>query len=154
MGATLCCGAWASHGSGFSCCRAQALGTQASVVVTRGLSSFQPSDSRALSPQLWLTGFIAPWHMASSQTRDRTRIGSRLLSTVPPGKSCAGCTGLLSWTGGCLQGECPHPFYIAIAEKEQFCGVFFFFFGHTTQHVGSLCSPQSRLLRRDSCENL
>ena len=35
----LCCGAWASHCSGFSCCRARALGAQASVVVARGLSS-------------------------------------------------------------------------------------------------------------------
>ena len=38
-GATLHCSAWASHSSGFSCCRAWALGTQASVVVARGLSS-------------------------------------------------------------------------------------------------------------------
>ena len=31
--------AWASHCSGFSCCRARALGMRASVVVARGLSS-------------------------------------------------------------------------------------------------------------------
>ena len=31
------CGVWASHCSGFSCCGAQALGTQASVVVAHGL---------------------------------------------------------------------------------------------------------------------
>ena len=37
-GATLHCGAGASHCGGFSCCRAQALGTQASVVLARGLS--------------------------------------------------------------------------------------------------------------------
>ena len=30
------CGEWASHCSGFSCCGAQALGAQASVVVARG----------------------------------------------------------------------------------------------------------------------
>ena len=35
----LCCGAWASHCSGFSCCGAQALGTRTSVVVAHGLSS-------------------------------------------------------------------------------------------------------------------
>ena len=35
----LCCSAWASHCGGFSCCRAQALGTQASVVVVCELSS-------------------------------------------------------------------------------------------------------------------
>ena len=38
-GATLCCSARASHCRGFSCCRARALGVQASVVVARGLSS-------------------------------------------------------------------------------------------------------------------
>ena len=40
VGATLCCGAWASHCGGFSCCGAQALGTaRASVVVACRLSS-------------------------------------------------------------------------------------------------------------------
>ena len=38
-GYSLCCGAWASHCSGFSCCGARALGAQASVVVAHGLSS-------------------------------------------------------------------------------------------------------------------
>ena len=38
-GVSLHCGAWASHCSGFSCCRAQDLGAWASVVVARGLSS-------------------------------------------------------------------------------------------------------------------
>ena len=33
VGATLCCGAWASHCGGFSCCGARALGARASVVV-------------------------------------------------------------------------------------------------------------------------
>ena len=36
-GATLCCGARASHCGGFSCCGARALGTRASVVVAHGL---------------------------------------------------------------------------------------------------------------------
>ena len=34
---TLRCGAQAAHCSGFSCCRVQALGTRASVVVAHGL---------------------------------------------------------------------------------------------------------------------
>ena len=38
-GATLRCGARASHCGGFSCCRTQAIGTRASVVVAHGLSS-------------------------------------------------------------------------------------------------------------------
>ena len=37
VGATFCCGAWASHCSGFSCDGAQALGMCASVVVALGL---------------------------------------------------------------------------------------------------------------------
>ena len=39
VGATLRCGARASHCSGFSCCGAQALGAQVSVVVACGLRS-------------------------------------------------------------------------------------------------------------------
>ena len=38
MGATLRCGAQASHCSGFSCSGAQALGARASVTVAHGLS--------------------------------------------------------------------------------------------------------------------
>ena len=38
-GTTLRCGVRASHCGGFSCCRARALGAQASVVVARGLQS-------------------------------------------------------------------------------------------------------------------
>ena len=49
VGATLRCGARASHCSGFSCCGAQALGPWASVAVARGLSSF---GTRALEHRL------------------------------------------------------------------------------------------------------
>ena len=38
-GATLCCGAQASHCGGFSCCKARALGARASVAVVCRLSS-------------------------------------------------------------------------------------------------------------------
>ena len=48
-GATLRCGAQASHCGGFSCCGAQALGAWASVTVARGLSS---CGSRALERRL------------------------------------------------------------------------------------------------------
>ena len=50
VGATLRCGARASHCGGFSCCGAQALGARASVVVAHGLSS---CGSRAL--ERWLS---------------------------------------------------------------------------------------------------
>ena len=56
-GATLCCGAQASHCGGFFCCGARALGARASVVV-------------------WHAGLVAPWHVGSSQTRARTRVSS------------------------------------------------------------------------------
>ena len=48
-GATLHCGAGATHCSGFSRCGAWALGTQASVVMARGLSS---CDLQALERRL------------------------------------------------------------------------------------------------------
>ena len=53
-GTTLCCGAQASHCSGFSCCGARALGVwalgaRASVVATHGLSS---CGSQALESRL------------------------------------------------------------------------------------------------------
>ena len=47
--ATLCCSAWASHCSGFCCCRARALGAWASVVAACGISS---CGSRALERRL------------------------------------------------------------------------------------------------------
>ena len=50
-------GAWASHCGGFSCCRAQALGTQALVVVIGGLScpaacGISPGQGSNVSPTL------------------------------------------------------------------------------------------------------
>ena len=62
MGATLCCSVWAYCGA-FSCCRAQSLGTQAQ--------------------QLWHMGLVAPQHVGSSRSRDRTHvpcIGRRILN--------------------------------------------------------------------------
>ena len=80
-GATLHCGARASHCSGFSCCGARALAAQASVVVARGLNScgmqaqqLRHTGSRAQAQQLCCTGLVAPWHVGSSQTRARTHV--------------------------------------------------------------------------------
>ena len=90
MGATLCCGARAAHCGGFSCCRARALGVQASVVVARGLSScglwalerrLSSCGARALLlHSMWdLPGpGIEPVSPASA---------GGFLTTVPPGKS-------------------------------------------------------------------
>ena len=66
-------GAWASHCSGFSCCRTQALGMWASLVVAQGLS--------------------CPRRVESSWTRDQICVlciednASGFLTTEPPGKS-------------------------------------------------------------------
>ena len=48
-GLLLSCGAWASHCGGFSCCRAQALGTQTSVVAVCWLSCSVASCSIVLN---------------------------------------------------------------------------------------------------------
>ena len=91
-GATLHCNVWASHCSGFSCCRARALGAWASVVAACRLSSCGTQalehagfsschawaqqlwlmGSRAQAQQLWPTGLAAPRHVGSSQTRAQT----------------------------------------------------------------------------------
>ena len=81
-GATLRCSVRASHCSGFSCCRAWALGVWASVVVARVFSSCG-SGSRVQAQQLWCMGLVAPWHVGSSQTRAQTHvpcIGRRILN--------------------------------------------------------------------------
>ena len=65
------CGVQASHCGGFSSCRAQALGTQASVGVAQGLRH-------------------DPWHVESSCIRDRKAspaLAGGFLSTAPRGKS-------------------------------------------------------------------
>ena len=57
VGTTLHCGAQVSHCGGLSCCRAQALGSRASVIVACGLSS-------------WHMSLAALLHVESSWTRD------------------------------------------------------------------------------------
>ena len=72
-GATLHCGARASHYRGLSCCGAQAPDAQAQ--------------------QLWLTGLVALQHVGSSQTRARTRvpcIGRQILNHCATREALAG----------------------------------------------------------------
>ena len=89
-GATLRCSAQASHCGGFSCCRAQALGARASVVVARGLSS---CGSRALDCRL---GSCGTWAQLLYSMWDLPRPGLEpvspalaggVLTSAPPGKS-------------------------------------------------------------------
>ena len=77
-GATLCCDAWASHCSGFSCCGAWALGAQPSVVVACGLRS---CGTRA---QL----LHGTWDLPGSWLKPMPpALAGRFLTTAPPGKS-------------------------------------------------------------------
>ena len=93
------CGARALRCSGFSCCRARALGTWAQQLWLVGCraqaqqlwlvgSRAQAQQlwlvgSRAQAQQLWRTGLVAPRHVESSRIRARTRvpcIGRRILN--------------------------------------------------------------------------
>ena len=89
VGATLRCGVRASHCSGFSCCRAQALGVRASVVVARGLSS---CGSRALEHRLSSCGARAyllhgMWDLPGPGLEPVSpALAGGFLTTAPPGK--------------------------------------------------------------------
>ena len=89
-GATLRCGAQASHCSGFSCCGAWALGARASVVVAQGLSS---CGSWALEYRLSSCGARAQllrgmWDLPSPRIKPVSpALAGGFLTTVPPGKS-------------------------------------------------------------------
>ena len=65
-GATLHCGAWASHCSGFSCCRACALGARAQKLWLVG--------SSPQVQQLWRMDLVAQRHVGSSWTRAQTHV--------------------------------------------------------------------------------
>ena len=61
------CGAWASHCSGFSCCRARVQGAQGlSIVAAHGLIvvAHRPQSTGSVS-----CGLVVPWHVVSSRTR-------------------------------------------------------------------------------------
>ena len=90
VGATLRCGARASHCSGSSCCRARALGARASVVVVHGLSS---CGLQALERRLSSCGARAQllrgmWGLPGPGLEPMyPALAGRFLTTVPPGKS-------------------------------------------------------------------
>ena len=90
MGATLSCGAQASHCGGFLCCGAQALGARASVFVACGLSS---CGSRALQHRLSSCGARAQllhgmWDLPRPGIKPLPpALAGGFLTTVPPGKS-------------------------------------------------------------------
>ena len=76
-GAALLFGAQTSRRGDFSCCRAQALGTQISLGAARGLSCGAPA-------------LVAPQHVESSKPGIQPlspALAGGFLSTLPPGKS-------------------------------------------------------------------
>ena len=89
MGATLHCGARASHCGGFSCCGARALGAQASVAVARGLSS---CGSRALERRISSCDARASllcgmWDLPGPGLKPVSlALAGRFSTTAPPGK--------------------------------------------------------------------
>ena len=94
MGATLHCGARASHCGGFSCCGAWALGTRASVVVVCGLSSY---GLRALECRLRSCGTRAlllhgMWDLPGPGIEPVSpTLAGGFFITAPPGKSLKSC---------------------------------------------------------------
>ena len=77
-GATLRCGARASHCGAFSCCRAWTLGARASVVVSRGLSSCGT----------WAQLLHGTWDLPGPEIEPVfPALAGGFLTTAPPGKS-------------------------------------------------------------------
>ena len=93
MGATLRCGAWGPHYSGFSCCGAWALGMWASVVVAHGLSS---CGSQAVERRLSSCGTRAlllcgMWDLPRPGLDPASSaLEGGFPTTAPPGKSHSG----------------------------------------------------------------
>ena len=89
MGATLLCGAWASHCSGFSCHGARALGARASVVVARRLSScgLWALECRLSSCGAWAQLLHSMWDLPRPGLEPVSPVLSgRFLTTVQSGK--------------------------------------------------------------------
>ena len=89
VGATLHCGAQASHCSGFFCCGARALGTWASVVVACGLSSCVSwaLEHRLSSCGTWAQLLCGMWDLPGPGIEPVSpALAGGFLTTVPPGK--------------------------------------------------------------------
>ena len=88
-GATLRCCAWASHCGGFSCCRARALRTQASVVAARKLGS---CGTRALECRLssfgsWALLLRGTWDLPGPGIEPvYPSLAGEFSTPAPPGK--------------------------------------------------------------------
>ena len=90
MEAALRCGAQASHGGGFSCCGAWALGMWASVVAACGLSSCgsQVLECRLSSGGTQAYLLCGMWDLPRPGIEPMSlKMAGGFLTTAPPGKS-------------------------------------------------------------------
>ena len=81
---------WASHGSSFACCGARVLGTQASVVAARELSSciWQALEHRLSNCVVLALVTCSMWNLPRPGTEPMSlAFVGRFLSTLPPGKA-------------------------------------------------------------------
>ena len=94
VGATLCCGARASHCGGFACCGARAVGARTSVVVACGLCNcgswaLERRLSSCGAPALLLCGM---WDLPGPGIEPVSpALAGGFLTTLPPGKSPEHC---------------------------------------------------------------
>ena len=89
-----CWGLWASHRGGFSCCRTQALGVQASVVAARGLRSCGS----------WTQVLQGVWDLPASGTElVSPALPGRFLTTRPPRKPL--CCFICKWAHTIVTGS-------------------------------------------------
>ena len=89
VGATLRCGARASHCGGFSCCGAPALGVWASVVVAHGLSScgLRALERRLSSCAAGAYLLHGMWDLPGPGLEPVSpALAGGFLTTAPPGK--------------------------------------------------------------------
>ena len=100
------CGTWASHCSGFSCCRAWAQGAQGLWVV----AAHRPQSTGSVNCDL-----AVPWHVVSSWTRTEPvspELAGRLFTTELPGKpwpeSLISCWGPLHFCLFCCVNKRTH----------------------------------------------
>ena len=138
--ATLCCGARASHCGGFSCCRARALGTQASVIAARGLSS---CGLRALECRLSSCGARAQllqgmWDLPGPGLEPMSpALAGGFLTTAPPGKPCS----------------CTFYFYLFIVHYIYFYLFSFLATPHSLWDLSSLTRDRTQALSSESTES-
>ena len=123
-GATLRCYAPAPHCGGFSCCRAQALGAQASVVVARGLSScgLWALERRFSSCGAWAQLLRGVWDLPGPGLEPVSpTLAGGVLTTVPPGKSPKWIFEVSTQITFQFQSVAVKTFFLTVVRKRTYC---------------------------------